>query len=106
MKQMKEQDLFEDLRDDSVLEYLHDYQENTAYLALLSELNALLRKELARIGVDPAHSLELVVAICRHIGGMQVYVPRGIFWRILSGICVSGVILTAIIFLNWFSVTE
>ncbi|HCW2863790.1 TPA: transcriptional regulator, partial [Escherichia coli] len=50
MKQMKEQDLFEDLRDDSVLEYLHDYQENTAYPALLSELNALLRKELARIG--------------------------------------------------------
>lgn len=49
MKQMKEQDLFEDLRDDSVLEYLHDYQENTAYPALLSELNALLRKELARI---------------------------------------------------------
>ncbi|WP_042099550.1 Mor transcription activator family protein [Escherichia coli] len=77
MKQMKEQDLFEDLRDDSVLEYLHDYQENTAYPALLSELNALLRKELARIGADPAHSLELVVAICRHIGGMQVYVPRG-----------------------------
>lgn len=31
MKQMKEQDLFEDLRDDSVLEYLNDYQENTAY---------------------------------------------------------------------------
>lgn len=77
MKQMKEQDLFEDLRDDSVLEYLHDYQENTAYPALISELNALLRKELARIGADPAHSLELVVAICRHIGGMQVYVPRG-----------------------------
>ncbi|ENQ0548233.1 transcriptional regulator [Escherichia coli] len=77
MKQMKEQDLFEDLRDDSVLEYLNDYQENTAYPALLSELNALLRKELARIGADPAHSLELVVAICRHIGGMQVYVPRG-----------------------------
>ncbi|EBX0572444.1 transcriptional regulator [Salmonella enterica subsp. enterica serovar Utah] len=74
---MKEQDLFEDLRDDSVLEYLHDYQEKTAYPALLSELNALLRKELARIGANPDHSLELVVAICRHIGGMQVYVPRG-----------------------------
>lgn len=79
MKQMKmkEQDLFEDLRDDNVLEYLHDYQEKTAYPALLSELNALLRKELARIGANPDHSLELVVAICRHIGGMQVYVPRG-----------------------------
>ncbi|HCL4860038.1 TPA: transcriptional regulator [Salmonella enterica] len=79
MKQMKmkEQDLFEDLRDDSVLEYLHDYQEKTAYPALLSQLNALLRKELARIGANPDHSLELVVAICRHIGGMQVYVPRG-----------------------------
>ncbi|STD33088.1 Uncharacterised protein [Escherichia coli] len=38
MKQMKEQDLFEDFRDDSVLEYLNDYQENTAYPALLSEL--------------------------------------------------------------------
>ncbi|HAK7590382.1 TPA: transcriptional regulator [Salmonella enterica] len=74
---MKEQDLFEDLRDDSVLEYLHDYQEKTAYPALLSQLNALLRKELARIGANPDHSLELVVAICRHIGGMQVYVPRG-----------------------------
>lgn len=29
MKQIKEKDLFEDLRDDSVLEYLHDYQEKT-----------------------------------------------------------------------------
>ncbi|GDO93304.1 Mor transcription activator family protein [Escherichia coli] len=74
---MKELDLFENFRDDSVLEYLNDYQENTAYPALLSELNTLLRKELARIGADPAHSLELVVAICHHIGGMQVYVPRG-----------------------------
>lgn len=31
MKQMKEQDLFEDFRDDSVLEYLHDYQEKYVY---------------------------------------------------------------------------
>ncbi|EMS0096951.1 Mor transcription activator family protein [Escherichia albertii] len=77
MKQMKEQDLFEDLRDDSVLEYLHDYQEKYVYPALLSELNALLRQELIRLGVNPVHSLELVVAICNHIGGIQVYVPKG-----------------------------
>ncbi|EMV3939753.1 transcriptional regulator, partial [Escherichia coli] len=53
MKQMKEQDLFEDFRDDTVLEYLHDYQEKYVYPALLSELNALLRQELIRLGVNP-----------------------------------------------------
>ncbi len=75
---MKEQDdLFGDYRDDSILEYFDDSQEKSAFPALLAELNALLRQQLARIGADPAHSLELVVAICNHIGGIQVYVPKG-----------------------------
>ena len=74
---MKEQDLFGDYQDDSILEYFDDVQEKSVFPSLLAELNALLRQELIRLGVNPAHSLELVVAICRHIGGMQVYVPRG-----------------------------
>ncbi|EMW4579022.1 transcriptional regulator [Escherichia coli] len=74
---MKEQDLFGDYQDDSILEYFDDVQEKSGFPSLLAELNALLRQELIRLGVNPAHSLELVVAICNHIGGIQVYVPKG-----------------------------
>ncbi|MBC0372490.1 hypothetical protein FSF59_022840, partial [Escherichia coli] len=68
---MKEQDLFGDYQDDSILEYFDDVQEKSGFPSLLAELNALLRQELIRLGVNPAHSLELVVAICNHIGGIQ-----------------------------------
>lgn len=70
-------DLFADVQDDSILEHLDDEIESTRFPALLSELNALLRKELERLGYDPLHSIELVVAISSKIGGMQVYFPRG-----------------------------
>ncbi len=71
------EDLFGDVRDDSLLEHLGDETENVRFPSILSELNAILSRELERLGGDPALSLELVIAITRHIGGMQVYVPRG-----------------------------
>lgn len=74
---MKEQDLFGDYQDDSILEYFDDVQKESGFPSLLTELNALLRQELTRLGINPDHSLELVVAICNHIGGIQVYVPKG-----------------------------
>lgn len=70
-------ELFDDERDDSILTHLDDSTEGSRFPALLSELNALLRTELERLGYDPRHSLELVVAISKQIGGMQVYFPRG-----------------------------
>ena len=71
-------EMFDDERDDSILDHLDDAEgERTRFPALLAELNALLRVELERLGGDPRHSLELVVAISKQIGGMQVYFPRG-----------------------------
>lgn len=70
-------DLFGDVRDDSLLEHLSDETENVRFPSILAELNAILSRELTRLGGDPLHSLELVIAITRHIGGMQIYVPRG-----------------------------
>lgn len=70
-------ELFDDVKDDSLLEQLEEAEENTRFPTLLVELNALLRKELERLGCEPRHSLELVVAISRQIGGMQLYFPRG-----------------------------
>ncbi|ECF0259006.1 transcriptional regulator [Salmonella enterica subsp. enterica serovar Agbeni] len=71
-------DLFEDTQDDSILEHLDEGDgESSRFPSLLAELNALLRSELERLGGNPQHSLELVVAISNQIGGMQVYFPRG-----------------------------
>ncbi|EEE2001861.1 transcriptional regulator [Salmonella enterica subsp. enterica serovar Kotte] len=71
-------ELFEDAQDDSVLDYLDDGSgENSRFPTLLAELNALLRTELERLGGNPQHSLELIVAISNQIGGMQIYFPRG-----------------------------
>ncbi len=71
-------DLFEDAKDDSILKHLDEGDgESSRFPSLLAELNALLRSELERLGGNPAHSLELVVAISNQIGGMQVYFPRG-----------------------------
>lgn len=70
-------DLFSDVRDDSILDHLDDEVESSRFPSLLSELNALLRKELERLNYDPRHSIELVAAISSKIGGMQVYFPRG-----------------------------
>lgn len=88
-------DLFEDIQDDSILDHLDDGTESSRFPSLLSELNALLRKELERLGYDPQHSIELVVAISSKIGGC-----RSIFLGVrclnnLSEICGSGVILRA-----------
>lgn len=70
--------LFDDAQDDSILEHLDgDAGENARFPSLLAELNALLRVELERLGGNPQHSLELVIAISNQIGGMQVYFPRG-----------------------------
>ena len=75
---MSERDLFEDYRDDSVLQYLeHDSGNTSRFPIILAELNDLLRQELQRLGVDPCHSLEVVAAISKHLGGGQVYIPRG-----------------------------
>lgn len=72
------EDLFGDLQDDTILAHLDNPAEDTSrFPALMAELNDLLRGELSRLGVDPAHSLEIVVAICKHLGGGQVYIPRG-----------------------------
>ncbi|HFK4066925.1 TPA: Mor transcription activator family protein [Kluyvera ascorbata] len=70
-------DLFGDVRDDSILDHIDDEIESSRFPSLLSELNALLRVELGRLGYDPKHSIELVAAISGKIGGMQVYFPRG-----------------------------
>lgn len=70
-------ELFEDGQDDSILAQLDDGVESRRFPALLSELNALLRHELARLGYDPRHSIELVAAISSKMGGIQVYLPRG-----------------------------
>ena len=55
-------DLFGDVRDDSLLDHLSDETENVRFPSILAELNSILSRELA---------------ITRHIGGMQIYVPRG-----------------------------
>ncbi|EJC2835177.1 TPA: transcriptional regulator, partial [Escherichia coli] len=56
------EDLFGDLQDDTILAHLDNPAEDTSrFPALLAELNDLLRGELSRLGVDPAHSLEIVV---------------------------------------------
>ncbi|CAH3481906.1 MULTISPECIES: Mor transcription activator family protein [Enterobacteriaceae] len=70
-------ELFDDVRDDSILDHIDDEIEGARFPSLLSELNALLRVELERLGYDPKHSIELVAAISGKIGGMQVYFPRG-----------------------------
>ncbi|WP_353613032.1 Mor transcription activator family protein [Mangrovibacter phragmitis] len=70
-------ELFDDVRDDSILEHLDDEVESSRFPSLLAELNALLRNELERLGYDSRHSIELVAAISSKIGGMQVYFPRG-----------------------------
>ena len=70
-------DLFGDVRDDSILDHIDDEVESSRFPSLLAELNALLRVELGRLGYDPKHSIELVAAISGKIGGMQVYFPRG-----------------------------
>ncbi|AVE50856.1 transcriptional regulator [Serratia marcescens] len=71
-------ELFNDEQDDSILEHLEgDEAERAKFPALLAELNALLKTELERLGGNPNHSLELVVAISKQIGGIQVYLPRG-----------------------------
>lgn len=71
-------DMFDDKQDDSILDHLDDAGgERSRFPALLAELNALLRQELLRLGCDPSVSLELVIAISKQIGGMQVYFPRG-----------------------------
>ncbi|MCZ6928699.1 transcriptional regulator [Serratia marcescens] len=70
-------ELFGDERDDSILDHLDESGENARFPALLAELNALLRSELERLGGNPQHSLELVIAISKQIGGMQIYLPRG-----------------------------
>lgn len=70
-------ELFGDERDDSILDQLDESGENARFPALLAELNALLRSELERLGGNPQHSLELVIAISKQIGGIQVYFPRG-----------------------------
>lgn len=70
-------DLFGDVQDDSILDYIDDEMESSRFPSLLAELNALLRKELERFGYDPRHSIELVAAISSKIGGMQIYFPRG-----------------------------
>ncbi|WP_284881114.1 Mor transcription activator family protein [Citrobacter portucalensis] len=75
----KQNDLFGDIQDDSILEHLDDDSsaETVRFPALLTELNTLLRGELTKHGVDPRISLELVYAISCQIGGMQIYIPRG-----------------------------
>lgn len=70
-------DLFGDVRDDSLLDHLSDETENVRFPSILAELNSILSRELEKLGGNSAHSLELVIAITRHIGGMQIYVPRG-----------------------------
>ncbi|HFS8942378.1 TPA: Mor transcription activator family protein [Enterobacter roggenkampii] len=70
-------DLFGDIRDDSILDHIDDEVESSRFPSLLAELNALLRVELERLGYNPRHSIELVSAISSKIGGMQVYFPRG-----------------------------
>ncbi|BBV67826.1 hypothetical protein STW0522KLE44_42140 [Klebsiella sp. STW0522-44] len=70
-------ELFDDMRDDSILAHLDEEPEGARFPSLLSELNALLRTELERLGYDPRHSIELVAAISSKMGGMQVYLPRG-----------------------------
>ncbi|EKB5020018.1 transcriptional regulator, partial [Escherichia coli] len=51
------EDLFGDLQDDTILAHLDNPAEDTSrFPALLAELNDLLRGELSRLGVDPAHS--------------------------------------------------
>lgn len=70
-------ELFDDVRDDSILDHIDDEIEGARFPSLFSELNALLRVELERLGYDPKHSIELVAAISGKIGGMQVYFPRG-----------------------------
>lgn len=78
MKDETQDDLFGDVRDDSLLEQMGgDSPESRRFPALLAQLNALLRVELERLGVDPGISLDLVYAISRQIGGVQLYLPRG-----------------------------
>ncbi|MGV3785306.1 Mor transcription activator family protein [Citrobacter freundii] len=75
----KQNDLFGDIQDDSILDHLDDDSsaETVRFPALLTELNTLLRGELTKHGVDPRIALELVYAISCQIGGMQIYFPRG-----------------------------
>ena len=74
----KQDDLFGDIRDDSILEQLDDNSaESRRFPALLAQLNALLRTELEKLGHDPRISLDLIYAISKSIGGMQLYFPRG-----------------------------
>ncbi|EKN5963899.1 transcriptional regulator [Yersinia enterocolitica] len=71
-------ELFDDSQDDSILEHLEGGDsERGRFPELLKQINELLRFELERLGGNGKHSLELVVAISKQIGGSQVYFPRG-----------------------------
>ncbi|CAI0791492.1 Mor transcription activator family protein [Serratia ficaria] len=70
-------ELFDDELNDSILDHMGGGSENAKFPSLLLELNALLRSELEKLGDEPQHSIDLVIAISRHIGGIQVYLPKG-----------------------------
>lgn len=52
--------------------------EQRAWPAILLELHGVLQKRLTERGIDaPDVALECVLDIGEHMGGMQVYLPRG-----------------------------
>ena len=73
-------DLFEhDEIDPSVLEHTSGLpRENQRWPSLLLELRGVLASELKdKVEDEDAVSLQLALAVGEHIGGMQVYLPRG-----------------------------
>lgn len=73
-------DLFDQVElDPSILEHVNGCMDDThAWPSLLLELHDVLAHELKQKGIEsPTIPLELVLAIGQHMGGFQVYIPRG-----------------------------
>ena len=77
--QNNQNEMFNDLLDPSLLEHLESLEpEQKNWPSLLLELHEIVQKRLAVRGIDmPELAFECVLDIGEHIGGMQVYLPRG-----------------------------
>lgn len=64
--------------DPAILAHLDevDLTEQERWPELLKEFHDVLKRQLVHEGADVALAPRLLLAICEHLGGCQVYIPR------------------------------
>lgn len=65
--------------DPAILAHLDDIapDEQERWPELLKEFHDVLKAQLIRQGADATLAPGLLLALCEHLGGCQVYIPRG-----------------------------